>query len=525
MESRQPSPPSGWRRLLGAPRRLLGAPIGTFTGLVVAGIVTFIVVIGLGWGIVAAVQSRIWWLVVTLGALLAWLLVHFIPELTVRGDEILDRSTAPTPEKRWEAKKAVRDALVAAIAGVSVIAAVVLAASTLDLNARQGELSNQQQQLNNQQQQLDRDSKHSDQFMKAVDMMAAASSTADVRAGGIYSLEQLGLASPDDRRRITETLAAYLRGHSQRPRNAPTSPPDPPTADVQAAISVLARNGWAQQLHMPLDLRGVDLRAANLRNADLAGADLTKALFTYADLTKADLSNADLAGATFSGRTILTQATLSSAVLVGAYMEDVDASAVKGLTGDQLAPVSISAQTILPGYMHTPPPPPPPPNGQSLTIEAPVEGDHVPIAPDVHGTMQDVPADITLWMVTDIPDDTGNHRYYPQGVSFPDYRTGINRTSASEWCKEKGYAGSAADTGKALSLLVVGANKTANANFLTYLRVGPTVGLGFPAWRYLPSGLVLYGQVNVMRDAKNLTDEQQRQLEARQEQACPHSPH
>ena len=367
---------------------------------------------------------------------------------------------------------------------------------------------------------LDQQSKHSDQFIKAVQMMTDASSTPDGRAGGIYSLEQLGLASSDNRGPIVETLTAYIRTHSKRPASAPTSPPDQPTTDIQAAISVLARNSWASRAQA-LDLTGVDLRAADLRRAKLQRATLIRALFADADLTGADLTGANLAGADFRGRTKLTQTTMKDAILVGAHMESIDASGLSGLDVDQLAAVSTSPQTILPSYVQQPTPPPPPPPGESVTISTPSAGGEVSITPEIAGSWMGIDTDTTLWMITQFAVDQNTALSYPQGVSFPNYRNGLNRQSDGSWCTERGYVGAGADTGKEFTILVVGVNKSADDFFRKYLELGPRIG--FPALRYLPSGTTVYASVAVKRSSTNLSAAAQYEAEQEQAAACPHS--
>jgi len=221
------------------------------------------------------------------------------------------------------------------------------------------------------------------------------------------------LASSDNRGPIVEILTAYLRTHSKRPASAPTSPPDPPTVDIQAAISVLARNSWAQAP----DLTGVDLRGANLRHAKLPGATLIRALFSDADLTGADLAGANLAGAEFRGRTKLTQVTMKGSILAGAHMESVDASGIFGLDSDQLATVNTSSQTIFPPYVQPPTHPRPGP-GESVTISTPSPGDKVSVAPDVRGTWVGITANTSLWMITQLAVDHYTVLSFPQGVSF-----------------------------------------------------------------------------------------------------------
>ncbi len=185
---------------------------------------------------------------------------------------------------------------------------------------------------------LNRQGQITERFTRAVDQLGSESR--DVRLGGVYALERIARESRDDHGPVVEILTAYVREHApmvdeeeeeRRLEFAPERYPEPPTADVQAALTVLGRRNTAHDPADPwkLDLTSVYLPRANLRYADLSGADLSFAVLTQADLsgaalwktkmTRTRLFYADLSGAEL-GEADLTGALLTRAVLSGARM-------------------------------------------------------------------------------------------------------------------------------------------------------------------------------------------------------------
>ena len=225
-------------------------------------------------------------------------------------------------DDRLKLQNDVRVGLLQALAGVAVIAAVVLTWQQLEADRRQ---LRQQLAAAGQEQTADR-------FARAVDQLG--SDRVDVRLGGVYGLGRVAAlaatqaatqaAAAQDRVQVFEILSAYVRAHSRRP---PADAAERSTlpgrlADIQAAMNVLGRRTVLPG-DTPLDLsgsllpgsrltlarlagadlRGVDLRAADLQQADLSGARLDGALLCGAQLQGADLRGAVLAGAWVSGKT------------------------------------------------------------------------------------------------------------------------------------------------------------------------------------------------------------------------------
>ncbi len=232
----------------------------------------------------------------------------------------------------------VRIGLLQAVAGVAVIAAVVVTWQQLETDRRQ---LRQQLEVAGQEQAGER-------FARALDQLG--SEQLDGRLGGIYGLERIAArasaaatasasayrppaegdtASPgwwasQDRLQVFEILSAYVRTTSHRP---PIGPADSDSLqvrqpDVQAAVTALARRtvldgdppldlngsvlpgarlGWGRLAGA--DLRGADVRWTSLQYAQLAGAHLEQALLCGTQFQGADLRGAHLAGARASADT------------------------------------------------------------------------------------------------------------------------------------------------------------------------------------------------------------------------------
>jgi Pentapeptide repeats (8 copies) len=279
-------------------------------------------------------------------ALALFLFVFVVPRLFVPARSAASLTGVEDPavrgrleDDRLKLQNDVRIGLLQAVAGVAVIAAVVVAWQQLETDRRQ---LRQQLEVAGSEQAAER-------FARSLDQLG--SEQLDVRLGGIYGLERIAaraagapasaaagafVAPPapgeppsvwwgaEDRAQVFEILSAYVRTTSHRP------PVGPGTAtalqvrqpDVYAAVSVLARRtelagdppldlsgsvlpqarlGWARLAGA--DLRGADLRGTSLQHADLVGVHLEQALLCGTQLQGADLRGAHLAGARVSGDT------------------------------------------------------------------------------------------------------------------------------------------------------------------------------------------------------------------------------
>jgi hypothetical protein len=236
-------------------------------------------------------------------------------------------------DDRLKLQNDVRIGLLQAVAGVAVIAAVVVTWQQLETDRRQ---LRQQLEVAGQEQAGER-------FARALDQLG--SEQLDVRLGGIYGLERIAARAPgaaaaaaggayrppgsgdppsvfwgsQDRAQVFEILSAYVRTTSHRPPIGPggadatlqTSQPDvtaavtvparrtvlegDPPLDLSGSLLPSARLGWARLARA--DLRGADVRGTSLQHADLAGAHLEQSLLCGTQFQGADLRGAHLAGA------------------------------------------------------------------------------------------------------------------------------------------------------------------------------------------------------------------------------------
>jgi hypothetical protein len=239
-------------------------------------------------------------------------------------------------DDRLKLQNDVRIGLLQAVAGVAVIAAVVVTWQQLETDRRQ---LRQQLEVAGQEQAGER-------FAQALDQLG--SEQLDVRLGGVYGLERVAArasgaagngtaaayrpAEPpsvfwasQDRVQVFEILSAYVRTTSHRPPIGPAGPDatlQVRQPDVNAAVTVLARRtvldgdppldlsgsllggarlGWARLAGA--DLRGADVRGTSLQHAELAGVHLEQALLCGTQFQGADLGGAHLAGARVSADT------------------------------------------------------------------------------------------------------------------------------------------------------------------------------------------------------------------------------
>ncbi|MGH3071398.1 MAG: pentapeptide repeat-containing protein [Gaiellaceae bacterium] len=234
--------------------------------------------------------------------------VFVLPELVVDRDLDGPRS-ALTPGEHLKATNDVRTTLLQGLAGLFFLA-------TAYFTLRQIRIS--QQQLR-----VDEDTGIAQRFTHAVDQLG--SETRGVRIGGIYALERIGRDRDADFREIAEILSALVR---ERALQAVTDAPIASTvldADVQAALTVLARLPQAPDGR--LDLSAVDLTGANLRLAHLDRVNLNGSRLARADLTGAHLNDALLVGTDFRSAK-LERAELRGSVMIDARLEKAKAAGV-----------------------------------------------------------------------------------------------------------------------------------------------------------------------------------------------------
>jgi uncharacterized protein YjbI with pentapeptide repeats len=247
---------------------------------------------------------------------------------------------------------------------------------------------------------LTREGHITERYAKAIEQLGNAN--ADVRIGGIYALERIARDSKVDCETIIEVLTTFIREHTRSDHRKPSEAEV--EADVQAAISVLARRSNASAETRRLDfyhsgLNDADFRSGDFRNAmflysrldgalfsgaKLDGADLSfcraigaafttstargahfvnakyaNGWFLEADLRDTDFYGCDLSGSDFGRRypeegvppfppAVVTNARFTKAKLTGTNLRGVDLRTVRGLTSEQLQEAITDDDTLLP---------------------------------------------------------------------------------------------------------------------------------------------------------------------------------
>jgi len=184
---------------------------------------------------------------------------------------------------------------------------------------------------------LSRRGQFTDRYTKAIGQLASDRLTE--RLGGIYALEHLMGESERDHHTVVEVLAAFIRESAPalaEPAYAGDDyeRDDPPSTDVQAALTVLGRREPYR-----LDLSGTNLRRAHLTQAWLHRADLCGAQLQQVHLDQAHLQHADLNGAELQ-KADLHGAQLQHATMNGAHLEDAN------LAGAQLQHSALIAANL-----------------------------------------------------------------------------------------------------------------------------------------------------------------------------------
>lgn len=202
-----------------------------------------------------------------------------------------------------------------------VVAALVAVAGLWYSNVQTRQANEQAQQANTQARDdraLAKEGQITDRYTAAVRNLGE--DKMDVRLGGIYALQRIMQDSRRDQPTIANVLASYIRTHAAKP---PAKGQDV-SADVHAALTVLATRDRTRDGAFHLDLHGVKLPNINLSFADvdaaLHGADLSGADLSGADLRSTDLRSTELRS-TELGEADLSGAYLGEADLTDAYLD------------------------------------------------------------------------------------------------------------------------------------------------------------------------------------------------------------
>lgn len=199
---------------------------------------------------------------------------------------------------------------------------------------------------------LARRAQYSDRYAKAVTLLGA--DRLDGRVGAVFALEQLARESVLEQQTITNVLVAFVRRRALLieseilQQNTPTRMDygqAEDRADIQAALTVLARRRVSGFSEDRLDLSRVDLRGLKLQYARLENANISSSALHDADLTGAMLKGADLSGSCLV-RANLRGASLEQANLDQANLDWADANDAnfKGarLAGTKLENIDLS---------------------------------------------------------------------------------------------------------------------------------------------------------------------------------------
>lgn len=302
-------------------------------------------------------RSALWFVVAVPLAVAVVLLVLGPVSWLVAGDTV----SALKGKDRAEAVNTVRQTVLTALAGATVLVGLVYTARSYAL-ARRGQVT--------------------ERFRAAVEQLA--SDKLPVRLGGVYSMEHVLKESPQEHMAVVDTLAGYIRATMDRRRvGEPLALPHErnqshdtvvwgtePPADLQAAVNVLARRPSRSEPRR-VDLRGADLvglslrhfefrtqprlsrmflTSADLRRADLRGVDFRGSILNYADLCMAWLGEARLDGVALFAAD-LRGARMDGAALVKADLRAADLRESCGLTALQLSTAAIDETTKLPGAL------------------------------------------------------------------------------------------------------------------------------------------------------------------------------
>jgi hypothetical protein len=314
---------------------------------------------------------RLWPLWVVLAALLAVVLVLFLPPLLIAPYGLKDS------EKRLAAENAMRTTLAGTFGGLAVIGGAIVGALNFRETSRQNRANSEQ---NRAVLELQRRGQVTERFSKAIEQLGQTGpDKLDVRIGAAYALEQIAQDSPNLHWPIMEVLTAYLREHARRTETTEAdggSTEARTPADHQAIATVIGRRRHEQDPpKQRLDLHQVDLSGVELAGAQLKGAYLLKAQLKGAYLGGAQLKGATLVGAQLEGaylggaqlegaylggaqleRAYLGEAQLKGAYLwkaqlEGAYLSGADLTDAENLTWTQLQAARNWGQAKLPAYL------------------------------------------------------------------------------------------------------------------------------------------------------------------------------
>jgi hypothetical protein len=295
-------------------------------------------------------------------------------------------------DERLRLQNDVRGALLQAVGGTVLLIGILFTWQQLQNDRKQFNKTSQDvaEQLR-----LTREGQISERFRQAVDNLGGERTT-EARIGGIVTLEQIAIASPQDyHQRVVGFLAGFVRSISRRPQLPDDWTLEDPlkvaVPEIQAAMDALSALNEPSRRQKaaadrPLDLTQAYLIQAQLAKTHLMGAKLDGAMLQGADLTGADLRSADLRSADLRG------ATLTDAMLTGASLE----GALADSSTTWPAGLDPSSQGVL---------------QIEIEIDDPTDGQRVQQQVSASGSHSGLPSGSSIWAFTR---PYRISRYYPQ---------------------------------------------------------------------------------------------------------------
>jgi hypothetical protein len=297
----------------------------------------------------------------------------FILLLLVKVPQWQVASLPDSVSDRFDKENEARKTFAQVVAGIGLVAGLYF--TSLQVREVQRATTNSQEMARRNAEQV-RDGQITDRYIKAVEQLGSTDAERmSVRIGAIFALERIARESKTDHWPIMELLTAFVRDRSGG-REKITVRPDnlvdrqrlrtlrdhsfiaeavdrgsgrqylvlrmsdgtllnhwqnqPPTEDLQAAMTVIGRRNLAYESDqsLRLNLRYANLRELNLESAHLEGADLNDVNLYGTQLDLACLTGASLRGVYFVGASLagadLRRAVISGVMTTAAPMPNAD---------------------------------------------------------------------------------------------------------------------------------------------------------------------------------------------------------
>lgn len=246
-------------------------------------------------------------------------------------------SAQVTEKMKFDASLAITQAIVSGIGTAATIGGGIVLFLNFRVANENLKVANRNAEIANKNAELTESRLITERFSKAVEQLGNDKS-AEVRLGGIYSLERLAKDSQADHWTVMEVLTTFVREKSSQLDEKKERRNPHYDAEIQAILTVLGRRNHIDSEAFPLDLSQSNLsgftlkgnfQGTNFRDTNLCGARLEEAKFnevkfaadfTYANLINANCKKADFSGACLEGA-FLYSADFTEARLVDTKLE------------------------------------------------------------------------------------------------------------------------------------------------------------------------------------------------------------